>query len=68
MCYDYAAIGTNNTYLWAITADATTTSPFGTINVDATAATLSDFSGVCSASSIISLDSMLEGASHDLLH
>ena len=22
MCYDYAAIGTNNTYLWAISADA----------------------------------------------
>lgn len=54
MCYDYAAIGTNNTYLWAISADASTTSPFGTINVDASAATLSDFSGVCSASSNIS--------------
>jgi len=54
MCYDYAAIGTNNTYLWAITADASTTSPFGTINVDSSAATLSDFSGACPASSNIS--------------
>jgi hypothetical protein len=54
MCYDYAAIGTNNSYLWSITADATTTAPFGTINVDSSAATLSDFSGACPATSNIS--------------
>ncbi len=54
MCYDYAAIGTNDTYLWAITSDASTSTPFGTINVDSSAATLSDFSAACPASSNIS--------------
>jgi type IV pilus assembly protein PilW len=51
MCYDYAAIGANNTYMWSITSDASTSTPFGTINIDASSATLSDFSAVCSASS-----------------
>lgn len=51
MCYDYAAIGTNNSYLWSITSDASTTTPFGTINVDSSAATLSDFSAACAATS-----------------
>lgn len=51
MCYDYAGIGSNNTYLWSISSDASTSTPFGTINVDASSATLSDFSAVCAASS-----------------
>lgn len=54
MCYDYAAIGTNNTYMWSITSDAETTTPFGVINVDSSAATLSDFSAACPPSSNIS--------------
>ena len=54
MCYDYAAIGANNTYMWSITSDVSTSTPFGTIEVDSTAATLGDFSAVCSATSNIS--------------
>lgn len=54
MCYDYAAIGANNTYMWSITSDAATSSPFGVINVDSSAASLSDFSAACPTTSNIS--------------
>jgi prepilin-type N-terminal cleavage/methylation domain-containing protein len=54
MCYDYAAIGTGNSYLWSITSDASTSSPYGTINVDASIATSSDFSTACPSTSNIS--------------
>lgn len=54
MCYDYAAIGTNDTYLWTITSDASTSTPFGTINVDSSASSLTDFSAACAATSNIS--------------
>ena len=54
MCYDYAAIGTNNTYLWSITADASTTTPFGAVAVDSAIATASDFSAACPSTQNIS--------------
>ena len=50
MCQDYATIGSPESYIWSITAAATTTSPFGTISVDSTASSLSDYSAVCSSS------------------
>lgn len=50
MCQDYATIGSPESYIWSITADATTTAPFGTIAVDSTASSLSDYSAVCSSS------------------
>ena len=54
MCYDYAAIGTRNTYLWSITSDASSSTPFGTINVDASIATSADYSAACPSTSNIS--------------
>jgi prepilin-type N-terminal cleavage/methylation domain-containing protein len=47
MCYDYAAIGTNNTYLWSITSDVSTTTPFGAVAVDSSIATATDFAAAC---------------------
>ena len=54
MCYDYAAIGTNNTYLWSITSDVASTSPFGAVAVDSSIATASDFSVACPSGQNIS--------------
>jgi type II secretory pathway pseudopilin PulG len=50
MCQDYATIGSPESYLWSITSDATSSSPFGTVYVDSSASSLSDFSAVCSSS------------------
>jgi len=54
MCYDYAAIGTGTSFLWSITEDAASGTPFGTIGVDSTVATLGDFSTACPSGSNIS--------------
>ena len=50
MCQDYATIGSPESYIWTITSDATTSSPFGTVSIDSTASSLSDYSAVCSSS------------------
>ena len=51
MCQDYAAIGSVETYLWSITDDAQSSSPFGAIYVDDSIASLTDFSSVCPSGS-----------------
>ena len=48
MCQDYASIGAPEAYLWVISADASTSTPFGQISV--TAATESDYTSVCGSS------------------
>ena len=48
MCQDYATIGTPESYLWSISADAEATTPFGAISV--TANSQSDYSSVCGSS------------------
>ena len=45
MCQDYATIGTPEAYLWTISADAESSSPFGAISVAANSQ--SDYSTVC---------------------
>lgn len=49
MCQDYAAIGNVESYLWPITADAASETTFGTISIDDSVASLSDYSDVCSS-------------------
>ena len=51
MCQDYAAIGSVETYLWTITENAQSSSPFGTIYVDDTVSSLTDYSSVCPSGS-----------------
>jgi prepilin-type N-terminal cleavage/methylation domain-containing protein len=52
MCQDYAAIGAPEAYLWAITDDASGTTPFGQISI--TASSESDYSTVCGSSENLS--------------
>ena len=48
MCQDYATIGTPEAYLWSISADAESSSPFGAISVAENSQ--SDYSTVCGSS------------------
>ena len=48
MCQDYASIGAPEAYLWVISADASSSTPFGQISV--TAASESDYTSVCGSS------------------
>ncbi|MEC7984131.1 MAG: PilW family protein [Myxococcota bacterium] len=54
MCQDYAAMGGQESYIWSITADAVSTSPFGVVYVDSSASSLSDYSAVCGSSENLS--------------
>ena len=63
MCQDYATIGTPESYLWTISADAESSSPFGAISVAANSQ--SDYSTVCGSSeNLNSSASMFKGAGH----
>ena len=50
ICHDYATIGSPESYIWSITADATSSSPFGAVSVGNIGSTLVT-EGACSSSS-----------------
>jgi len=54
ICHDYATIGSPESYIWSITADATSSSPFGTVSVGNIGSTLVTESACASSSDNLS--------------